>query len=189
MVDTFKEQSLSAELPESKVMVTITSTKAPVIRVTASKTPFLPMTRTSTPLEPTATQTPTSTPTPTPDPELWKEWPVMPVHVSDYLHQVYKLGIINGNDPHSFSILGDCQSQPWVFMGIYDSDPTYVAQLDDGLQETINNFQGSFNRYSPTVKDGSTEAALLWNSGTIIGQDCVNMGNRRSIVSCGCIIR
>jgi hypothetical protein len=48
-------------------------------------------------------------------------------------------------------------------MGIYDKNPDFVLQLDPALQETTANFHGSFNRYSPTVKDGSTEAALLWS--------------------------
>jgi hypothetical protein len=30
------------------------------------------------------------------------------------------------------------------------------------LQETVANFKGSFDRYSPTVKDATTEGALLW---------------------------
>jgi hypothetical protein len=94
-------------------------------------------------------------------PEEWKSWPVQP-QLAEELKAVYRRGLEQGNDPRAFSILGDCQSQPDVFMGIYDDDPNYVRTLSAPLQETIHNFAGSFDRYSPTVKDATTEGALLW---------------------------
>ncbi|MEX1248963.1 MAG: hypothetical protein WEA61_10830 [Anaerolineales bacterium] len=78
------------------------------------------------------------------------------------MRAIYQLGLENGNDPHAFSILGDCQSQPDVFLGPYDNDLAAVTALPDYLQETVQNFSGSFDRYSPAVKDGSTTGALLW---------------------------
>jgi hypothetical protein len=111
---------------------------------------------------------PTDTPTVKPitiietfDPEMWKDWPVVPV-VSQEMRDLYQQGLEKGNNPHAFSILGDCQSEPAVFMGIFDKDADFVSQLPEHYQETIENFSGSFNRYSPTVKDGTTEGALLW---------------------------
>ncbi len=95
------------------------------------------------------------------DPLLWKQWPVVPA-VSDRLREVYRQGLAKGNDPHAFSVLGDCQSLPEVFMGIFDENPVLVATLPEPWQETVAQFQGSFNRYSPAVKDGTTEGALLW---------------------------
>ncbi len=92
----------------------------------------------------------------------WKSWPVLPT-VSDKLKDVYRQGLANGNDPHAFSIFGDCQSLPDVFLGPYDSDPATVAALPDYLQETVKNFSGSFDRYSPSVKSGTTAGALLWD--------------------------
>ena len=87
--------------------------------------------------------------------------PVLPT-ASDEMKDVYRRGLENGNDPHAFSILGDCQSQPEVFLGSYDSDPSAFAALPDNLRETVRNFSGSFDRYSPTVKDATTSSALLW---------------------------
>lgn len=119
----------------------------------------------------TATPQPTSTPAAEPlaqpappdrDPDNWKDWPVFPVQVSEELKELYFWGIENGNDPHAFSILGDCHSLPEVFLGIYDSDPEAVRNLDKSLQETVQQFAGSFDRYSPTVVVGTTEGALLW---------------------------
>ncbi|MCB2209636.1 hypothetical protein KQH62_01970 [bacterium] len=112
-----------------------------------------------------AIQAPTPTAEPTPivrDPDDWKDWPVLPDYVSDTVKAIYQRGLENGNDPHAFSILGDCHSLPEVFLGIYDIDEHAVAALDENLQETIAQFQGSFDRYSPTVVIGTTEGALLW---------------------------
>ena len=95
-------------------------------------------------------------------PDDWQQWPVMPVSVSDALRKIYQQGIDQGNNPHAFSVLGDCQSQPEVFMGIYDTDPAFVKRLTPALQRTVAQFTGSFTRYQPTVKDGTTEGALLW---------------------------
>jgi hypothetical protein len=78
------------------------------------------------------------------------------------MRAVYRRGLELGNDPQAFSILGDCQSQPEVFMGIYDSNPQVVQSLPLELRLTAANFAGSFERYSPTVKDGTTEGSLLW---------------------------
>jgi len=86
---------------------------------------------------------------------------VLPV-VSPELKTLYQSGLEKGNDPHAFSILGDCQSVPEVFLGVYDRDPLLVAELSEHLQETVLNFSGSFDRYSPTVKEAATTGALLW---------------------------
>jgi len=94
-------------------------------------------------------------------PEEWKLWPELP-RVSPELKAVYRRGLEQGNNPHAFSIMGDCQSQPDVFLGILDRDPVFVQALPPALQATVSNFAGSFDRYSPTVKDGTTEGALLW---------------------------
>jgi hypothetical protein len=91
----------------------------------------------------------------------WKTWPVLPSTTAD-MKVIYQWGLQKGNDPHAFSILGDCQSLPEVFLGPYDNDPAARAVLSTQLQETARNFSGSFDRYSPTVKDGTTAGALLW---------------------------
>ncbi len=96
------------------------------------------------------------------DPANWKEWPIIPQHVPDAMVKVYQRGLTQGNNEHAFSILGDCHSLPDIFLGIYDSDPEAVAELGPDLQDTVDHFQGSFDRYSPTVREGATEGALLW---------------------------
>ena len=124
---------------------------------------------------PTAEQDPESTPTlkPTdlpaqestlPPADDWKAWLVIPQNVSDTMREIYQQGIQSGNNPHAYSILGDCHSMPDVFLGIFDRDFEAVAILDPELQETVAHFQGSFDRYSPTVAVGTTEGALLWEA-------------------------
>jgi len=91
----------------------------------------------------------------------WKSWPVQPV-LTSRVPQIYQLGQELANDPHAFSIFGDCQSKPEVFLGLYDTDPAAISRLSPELQETVVNFTGSFNRESPTIKDATTAGGLLW---------------------------
>ncbi len=135
----------------------------------ATLVPSPVLTRTlNLPAEPVSS--PTSTPLPSElalDPDDWKSWPVQPVLTSQ-IAEIYARGQELGNDPHAFSIFGDCQSKPEVFMGIYETDPDVVAELPARLQETVVNFTGSFNRESPTIKDATTVAGLLnpiWHEG------------------------
>jgi hypothetical protein len=95
------------------------------------------------------------------DPANWYDWPVVPI-VPENNRQIYLLGQTLGNDPHAFSVFGDCQSEPNAFLGIYETDPQAVAALPLNLQETVAWFSGSFNRLSPTVRGGTTTGALLW---------------------------
>jgi len=116
----------------------------------------------------TATQS-TSTPrveatkvTATVEDNAWMSLPVQP-EPGVNIQEVYQLGLTLGNDPNAFSIFGDCQAEPQEFLGVYDTDPALVASLPPELQETVENFAGSFERESPTAQDGTTPGALLWD--------------------------
>lgn len=108
----------------------------------------------------TASKVTTAAPTPL-DSSAWKTWPVIPT-VDASLRKIYQYGQSLGNDPHAFSIFGDCQSRPDEFMGVFEIDPSVVANLSLELRQTVQYFQGSFNRESPTAQDGTTPGALLW---------------------------
>jgi hypothetical protein len=82
--------------------------------------------------------------------------------VDPSVREIYEYGQTLGNDPHAFSIFGDCQSRPDEFMGVFETDASLVESLPVELQETVAYFQGSFNRESPTAKDGTTPGSLLW---------------------------
>jgi len=113
---------------------------------------------------PTVTARPTEDPLPDElglDPEQWMNWPVEPV-VTRRVREIYELGQTLGNDPHGFSILGDCQSTPDTFLGLYVVDQTQYLTLPEELRETVTYFEESFVREGPTIKPGTTSGALLW---------------------------
>jgi hypothetical protein len=95
------------------------------------------------------------------DPADWKNWPVIPA-VDPSLRNVYEFGLSLGNDPQAFSIFGDCQTQPDEFFGAFETDEDIRATLVPELKEAVEYFQGSFNRQSSTMQDGTTPGALLW---------------------------
>lgn len=129
-----------------------------------------PIEDTDAPLVSTPSETPTPTfnpPTPTPiietrlPPEQWQDWPVIPELTGREL-AIYQRGRELGNDPTNFSKVGDCQAIKAVLMGIYDQPDRYrLAESDAYLQETIDNFAGSFNRDGQAVRGGYNTAAVL----------------------------
>ena len=90
-------------------------------------------------------------------------WPEIPI-VTEHVREIYALGQSLGNDPHAFSVFGDCQSEPDVFLGPYVTDPAQFASLPADLQQTADYFRDSLNRKSPTSKNGTTSGALIWNA-------------------------
>lgn len=112
---------------------------------------------------PTRTSTPTSLPpTAAVDASAWKSLPVIPEGIDPSLRKIYERGLALGNDPHAFSIFGDCQSRPGDFFGVFESDAALIESLSPELQEAVDYFGGSFNRESPTAQDGTTPGSLLW---------------------------
>lgn len=96
-------------------------------------------------------------------PNEWMMWPEIPI-VTENVHEIYALGQLLGNDPQAFSVFGDCQSEPEVFLGPYVTDPAQFLSLPDNLQGTAEYFKDSLNRKSPTSKNGTTSGALIWNA-------------------------
>jgi len=88
--------------------------------------------------------------------------PIIPTNIDSSLRKVYERGLSLRNDPHAFSLFGDCQARPAEFFGVFETDETLFESLSPELQETVDNFRGSFNRESPTAQDGTTPGALLW---------------------------
>lgn len=113
---------------------------------------------------PASSSTQTAFNTPTPDLRLsayyWRNWPVVPT-LSAKAIQVFLHGQELGNDLHSFSRIGDCQSVPAIFLGIYDTERYWLGPGDEHLQSTIEQFSGSFTRTNMTVKDGFGVASVL----------------------------
>jgi hypothetical protein len=95
--------------------------------------------------------------------EDWKKWPVFP-EISNEMVRLYNQGLRLGTDPHAFSIVGDCQSQPEVFLGVFDTEPWRLGSLSADLRETIDHYSGQFDRGSPTIRDGITAGAVIWTA-------------------------
>ncbi|MBI5965687.1 MAG: hypothetical protein HY863_19595 [Chloroflexi bacterium] len=166
---------------ESRVIPTLTSTPTltleQMIPTPRYRNSISTATSTKEPTEPVVTDTfeVTSTPelngtqqnltgtadTSTPAFDEWMNLPVIPA-INSNLREIYQRGISLGNDPQNFSIFGDCQSRPDEFFGVYETDQSVFDGLSPDLQETVNNFRGSFNRESPTSQDGTTPGGLLW---------------------------
>ncbi|HEX7974492.1 MAG TPA: SGNH/GDSL hydrolase family protein [Anaerolineales bacterium] len=102
--------------------------------------------------------------TPTPDtrldPSRWQSWPVVPT-LSAAARQIYQNGLALGSDPHRFSTVGDCQSAPNVFLGIYATDRYWLGKDYGFLQEVIDFYQGSFDHTSASVRDGLSAPSAL----------------------------
>jgi hypothetical protein len=99
--------------------------------------------------------------TSTPASNDWMELPVIP-SINPDIGEIYQRGLQLGNDPHAFSIFGDCQTHPGEFLGVYETDQLVYDALSPELQETVSNFEGSFTREGSTSQDGTTPGALLW---------------------------
>ena len=106
--------NLKTETPEPGISPT-----SAAVWVTPTLTPLMPIdpTRTATL---TSTPQPTQTPEPAPNADNWKDWPVYP-EISERARQIYQEGLEKGSNPNHFSIVGDCQSMPYLFLGSYDS--------------------------------------------------------------------
>lgn len=94
------------------------------------------------------------------DPKKWKSWPVVPF-VSQHAVEVYLQGIEKGTDPHAFSLLGDCHSEPYIMFErfadhLYQEDAEYKE-----YRKTLKYFQNSWNRYFITVANGMTVASAF----------------------------
>lgn len=111
-----------------------------------------------------ASSTPVPRGTPTPDlrlpPQKWQEWPVVP-DVSATAREIYQRGLALGNDPQAFSKIGDCQSVPASFLGIYDTDRYFFSPEYQYLQETVDYYAGSFKREGESVRGGFNTSSVL----------------------------
>ncbi|MEA3327489.1 MAG: SGNH/GDSL hydrolase family protein [Chloroflexota bacterium] len=109
------------------------------------------------------TQETTQEAQPTPAPTLtdWREAPISPEEVSQHVIEIYQDGQQQGRDPHSFSVIGDCQAIPFVFMGPYGRGDLEPDAAESQLWNVINTFDASFKRWSVTARGGFTAASLL----------------------------
>jgi len=102
-------------------------------------------------------------PTPAPTLSDWRDAPIVPEVISDRIIQIYNDGQKQGRDPASFSVIGDCQSVNFVFMGPFGRGDLKPSNADSHLWNVINTFgaSDSFNRVRITSRGGFTAASIL----------------------------
>ncbi len=93
-------------------------------------------------------------------PDAWRDVPIMP-ELSQHILQIYQDGQAQGRNPHNFSVIGDCQSIPFVFLGPYGRGALAPDSAESYLWDAINQFEGSFDRWSVTSRGGFTAASIL----------------------------
>jgi hypothetical protein len=126
---------------------------------TASATPTIPS-ATPTPT-PTVTLTNTPTHTPTLAPDAWQSMPVVPASGGN-ARRIYGIGLGLGNDPHAFSILGDCLSLPYNLFGEMGKGPNHYKLGEfTYLQPAVEWFSESLKRRSVSLVNGFNTAAVL----------------------------
>lgn len=121
---------------------------------------------TTTALLPTPTLQPAITPTAlqpvdTLAPVDWQNLPVIPT-ANETVKTIYANGQALGNDPHAFSIIGDCLSLIENLFGDYGKTTSHYDLAEyASLQAAIDWFKPSFQRQSLTVGNGYNTAAQL----------------------------
>lgn len=152
---TFSQPSLSSKLPV--IPNTQIYTDSPTLPPNITPHPTSILESPATPEE-TLTVLPNS---PTIPASIdWMNLPVIPT-VSQTARSIYLRGIEMGNDPHSFSKIGDCQSISTYFLSYFDMPGLYNLGDYAPLQKTIDWYSGSFSRDSLAVKGGFNAAAIL----------------------------
>ena len=145
------------ELPSPTEQFEIEDTKAP--KQEEDSNPTEPLDEVES--EATTKAAPTSQPTPAPTLSDWRDAPISPESISDRVIEIYQNGQQQGRDPHSFSVIGDCQAIPFVFLGPYGRGELEPSESESQLWYAINNFDDSFKRWSVTARGGFTAASIL----------------------------
>ena len=92
----------------------------------------------------------------------WMQLPAVPTGVSHAMREVYQAGILLGNDPTHFSVIGDCQNVSSYFLAVFEQPGEFsLGEEYAHLQPTIDHYQGSFSRVSVAVKGGFNAAAVI----------------------------
>jgi hypothetical protein len=108
---------------------------------------------------PTIQVTPTIRPTLGPD--EWQELLIIP-EIGDRVIEIYKRGIELGNNPNSFSKVGDCGTTPSWFLGDFDRGPEYYELGDyTNLLPIIDHYQGAYGRTSLAAKSGFNASSIF----------------------------
>ncbi len=168
----FSNPSLAIPTNTAASTTTITQTQTPLVeQVSPTRVviAFASATTAETKAEATipvvATLPPSDQPA-TPTPIAWQNMPVIPV-VGPRVIEIYRQGLMLGNNPHAFSKIGDCGTTPAWFLGDFDHDPQFYNLGEyTSLQPVIQEFRGSFSRTSLAARSGFNASSVfspLWS--------------------------
>lgn len=114
---------------------------------------------------------------------------VLPVITSAH-KQIYRNSVAAGKDLKMFAVVGDCNSQPSVYVARVATGEFNLAAQPAPLRETASQFAQSFSRVSLAAGGGFTAAALndpVWADGALCGTtqtpfECEVWVSRASVV-------
>lgn len=141
-----------------------TPTTAPVINEPQPSLISTVVPEQPTDIPPIAVTVDTATPTPESvkiDASDWKNWPIIP-ELSQQMLDVYVRGQELGRDPHTVSIVGDCESSSdWFLKDFSKGDRFYNLGPYENLQATIDYFNPSLGYASHAAIRGATAVTVL----------------------------
>ena len=149
------------------------SSATPTLALPPTFTPTVtprPATRTPipiviTPTEPPVVEPVTPAPSPTPADHItslngvpYSEFIILDPETEAHVREIYERGQALGRDPHAFSKLGDSLIATKHFLRVFDGRDPNLGGYNLGeyayLQDTIDYFAGSFQRYGRAVRLG-----------------------------------
>jgi len=94
-------------------------------------------------------------------PDVWKDLPVIP-EISPKIVQIYAYGVSKGNNPYTFSKIGDCSTSNAWFLGSFDDGDQYYRLGEHAyLEPMIDHFKGSYGRDNITTRNGFSASSAL----------------------------
>lgn len=85
---------------------------------------------------------------------------------------IYRNSVKAGKDLRMFTVAGDCNSQPSVYLGRVASGEYDVSKLNRRLQQTVEQFRPSFSRVSLAAGGGFSAGSMMdptWADGALCG--------------------
>jgi hypothetical protein len=126
----------------------------------------------TTPTTPAATGTKTTKPVrAAAAPSVWPKWAP---RITDKQRAIYAAASKAGKDLGMFTVVGDCNSQPPVYLRRVANGEFDGSRTDARLQRVLTKFEASFGRISLAAKGGFGTAAMgdpLWADGALCGVD------------------
>ena len=93
-------------------------------------------------------------------PKYWREWEIVP-NLSQSSIEILEQGLLLGNNSQSFSRVGDCQSEPPVFLGVYATDRWRLPDEYHDISDSVEYYKDAFDIYNVTAEKGFGVSSVL----------------------------